>query len=106
MGCCLLRNAPATAVVFAVGVGFIVSGVIALDVGGYLSQQEGHWVGGNHTDAAGLPFFHWSTPGGDLRVAHFFGIHIMQALPFLGLLCRNLPISRAQIIVSAGAMAW
>jgi hypothetical protein len=68
---------------FAAGWGFILAAVSTTLVAGYLSSLGSHWIGGDQTDATGLPFFHWSTTGGDLRVAHFVCLHIMQALPLV-----------------------
>ena len=54
--------------------------------------------------AGGLPLVSWSRSGGDLRVAHFFGMHAMQALPLLGVLVRNWRYGRTA--VSVGAVLW
>jgi hypothetical protein len=71
---------------FALGAGF----------GGYLSgQANGHWVGAPSTDAGGLPLVTWSRQGGDLRVAHFFGIHAMHFIPFFGWMLHRLKVAQA-----------
>lgn len=49
-----------------------------------LIDGPGHWVRGVRSDATGLPIFGWSTTGGDLRVPHFFGTHLLQILPVVG----------------------
>jgi hypothetical protein len=39
-----------------------------------------HTVGASD-GGQGLPFFNWSRIAGDLRIAHFMGIHALQIVP-------------------------
>jgi hypothetical protein len=69
----------------AAGFGLMFGALLGTIAGAYLSSHTSHWIGGDQTDVTGLGFFHWSTTGGDLRVAHFIGLHTSQALPLAAL---------------------
>jgi len=71
-----LRRDLVAAVVIGLLLTFLLGGLL----GGYMSSQAGHSVGAE----GGRTFlFGWNRSGGDLRIAHFLGIHAQQAIPVL-----------------------
>lgn len=54
----------------------------------------------------GLPLVGWSTRGGDLRIAHFFGLHALQALPLLGWLIMLIAARTGLAMTSQVALIW
>ncbi|MBR0667323.1 hypothetical protein GXW71_23400 [Roseomonas hellenica] len=106
LGVLVLRRGDATRQargwIFAIGWGLVLTGILGGLTGATISGAGTSHIGGMPSDAANLPPFYWSRNGGDLRIAHFLGVHAMQALPALALL---LPGASTRLL-ALGAAGW
>jgi hypothetical protein len=91
----------------AVRLGLFVA-LLGLLEGFVMVALNGHSVG-VADGGPGLPLVGWSTTGGDLRIAHFVGMHALQGLPLLAAALtatRRLDEHTRVRIVQIAAAAW
>lgn len=89
--------------VAAVVIGLVLTFALGATLGGYMSSQAGHSVG---QVGGSVPLFGWNRLGGDLRVAHFLGIHAEQAIPLLGAAAAALPAGPRWAAVLGGSAIY
>ncbi len=100
------------AAALGMGLAFLMTAPNAAQIAA-LQAGAGNGILGAHAvgvpdGGPGLPLLGWSTEGGDLRIAHFFGLHGLQVLPLLGLAISRLfatrlnPRRRTLLVWTAG----
>lgn len=80
---------------------FLIGSVL----GGMMIHLNQHTVGAPD-GGPGLPGLGWSTRAGDLRTAHFLGMHALQAIPLLGWALSRWAPRRATALMWTGAALY
>lgn len=89
----------------AAGLGLLVSGLAGLVTGWAISLHGASAVGVVPPGSPVVPLFGWSGVAGDLRAAHFVGLHAAQVLPLLGLMLRGRDGAPRGVLTGA-ALLW
>lgn len=95
------RGPRSSALRLGVSAGLIFTFILTVVFAATMGENGAHGVGTPDPGDAGLAILGWSRTAGDLRVAHFFGTHAMQALPLAALAAAALWRERRAFLATA-----
>lgn len=101
-----LRDPPSLSPAYRLGVQLGLALFLLASLEGGLMIAHGAHSVGVAPDSPGVPLLNWKLTGGDLRVAHFIGLHGLQVLPFAGYLAARRGGRRSVVTVWVVALAY
>jgi hypothetical protein len=87
----------------AVVIGLVLTFVLGTAAGMAMGANGSHAVG---AEGAGLPLLGWNRLGGDLRIAHFLGIHAEQIIPAGAALTAGLAAPVRRRLLAGGTLLF